>query len=138
MPELAAFTLTQGTGTGRAMQLGEPLSFWGGVDRHGDVIDVHHEAHGASVTGRVMFMASGRGSSSSAYQLGELLRTGHAPAAIVLTEPDGIIAMGVLAAAELYGTQMPLVTVAMHDLRQVPDGVTVTVTADRDGATLTW
>jgi predicted aconitase with swiveling domain len=138
MPEVAAFTLTAGTGTGRAMQLGEPLSFWGGVDRHGDVIDVHHEAHGTSVTGRVMFMTSGRGSSSSAYLLGELIRTGVAPAAIVLTEPDGIIAMGVLAAAELYGRHMPFVTVTPDQLRLVPDGAMVSVEATQDRATIRW
>lgn len=138
MPDITAVTLTPGTGSGPAMQLTEPLSFWGGVDRHGDVIDVHHEAHGTSVVGRVMFMTSGRGSSSSAYQLGELIRTGHSPAAIVLTEPDGIIAMGVIAAAELYHQHMPLVMVRPDQLSLVPDGAVVTVQAGSSGASLAW
>jgi predicted aconitase with swiveling domain len=120
------------------MQLSQPLSFWGGVDRHGTVIDVHHEAHGDSVTGKVMLMASGRGSSSSAYQLGELIRTGHAPAAVVLTEPDGIIAMGVIAAAELYRRHMPFVTVTPEQLRSVPHGAIVTVLAAGDQASISW
>ena len=48
------------------------------------LIDTHHPQRGASVTGRILVMPSGRGSSSSSYVLAEAIRAGTAPAAIVL------------------------------------------------------
>ena len=88
-------TLVPGTAEGRALVLDEPLSFWGGVDPEtGDITDVRHPQHGASVTGRILVMPSGRGSSSSSSVLAESIRAGTAPAAIVLGEADPILALG--------------------------------------------
>ena len=110
MPE--GRTLAPGDGEGAAIVLGEPLSFWGGFDpATGRVIDVHHPQHGALLTGRVVVMPAGRGSSSSSYVLAESIRAGTAPAAIVLREPDAIVALGAIVARELYGSRMPVVQV---------------------------
>ena len=65
---------------------------------------------GSRVTGRVLVMPSGRGSSSSSSVLAESLRLGTGPAAIVLSEPDVIIAVGAMAAFELYGVVCPVVS----------------------------
>ena len=78
-----ARTLVPGTAEGPALVLDEPLSFWGGVDPEtGDITDVRHPQHGASVTGRILVMPSGRGSSSSSSVLAESIRAGTAPAGI--------------------------------------------------------
>ncbi|MCC7032084.1 MAG: DUF126 domain-containing protein [Acidobacteria bacterium] len=106
MPEV----LHAGRGAGAVVVLDAPLSFWGGVDKaEGTVIDVHHPQRGAPLAGRVLVMPAGRGSSSSSSVLAELIRNGHAPAAILLREADPILAMGALVAAELYGRQVPVV-----------------------------
>src|SRR5512139_1509659 len=105
MPEV----LHAGTGEGPVLALDAPLSFWGGVhEAEGTVIDVHHPQHGASLAGRVLVMPSGRGSSSSSSVLAELIRNGHAPAAILLRDADPIVALGALVAAELYGVRVPV------------------------------
>ncbi|HET8601752.1 MAG TPA: DUF126 domain-containing protein [Segeticoccus sp.] len=104
--------LCAGKATGPVLALTLPLSFWGGVDHHGRIVDAHHPQLGHSVTGAVLAMASGRGSSSSSSVLAELIRAGAAPAAIVLTQPDAIITLGALAAAELYAVHVPVVQVA--------------------------
>jgi predicted aconitase with swiveling domain len=107
---LEARTLVPGTGRGGVLVLTEPLSFWGGVDpATGDVIDVRHPQRGANVAGRVLVMTSGRGSSSSSSVLAEAVRAGSAPAAIVLAEPDPILALGAIVARELYGRALPVV-----------------------------
>lgn len=125
-------TLVAGNGRGPVLVLDEPLSFWGGVDpASGDVIDVRHPQRGANVSGRVLVMPSGRGSSSSSSVLAESIRAGTAPAAIVLTEPDPILALGAIVARELYGRAMPVVVHADPVLRS--DQV-VTVRADEDRA----
>ncbi|HET7236680.1 MAG TPA: DUF126 domain-containing protein [Actinomycetota bacterium] len=106
----AARTLVAGEATGDVLVLDEPLSFWGGIDPgSGEIIDVHHPQRGANVAGRVLVMPGGRGSSSSSSVFAEAIRAGTAPAAIVLLEPDPIVALGAIVARELYGTQVPVV-----------------------------
>lgn len=108
---------------GRALVLAEPLSLWGGMDAAtGELIDAHHPQRGANLAGRVVVMASGRGSSSSASVLAEAVRAGTAPAAIVLGEPDLILAIGAQVADELYGTRVPVVVVPAAELTAIRDG----------------
>ena len=131
-------TLVGGQGEGLALVLGEPLSFWGGLDpATGHLIDVHHPQHGALVTGRVLVMPAGRGSSSSSYVLAESIRSGVAPAAIVLREPDRIVALGAIVARELYGKRIPVVQVDDASYARIVEGRRLSVSATTDGATIT-
>ena len=105
-------TLVGGEARGPALVLDEPLSFWGGIDpKTGRVIDVHHPQLGVLVTGRVLVMPSGRGSSSSSSVLVESIHAGTGPVAIVMLEPDPIIALGAIVVRELFGTRFPVVVV---------------------------
>lgn len=107
----------------RALVLSEPLSLWGGMDpATGELIDAHHPQRGANLAGRVVIMASGRGSSSSASVLAEAVRAGTAPAAILLGEPDLILAIGSTVAEELYGIRVPIVVLPPAELAAVADG----------------
>ena len=117
MTDLSAIPQTPGVASGAPVRLRVPVSFWGGVGSDGSVIDRHHPDLGVSLAGRVLVMDAGRGSSSSASVLAELIRAGAAPAAIVLAEADPIIALGAIVAAELYGIEVPVVTLARsaHD-----------------------
>lgn len=120
--------LADGVADGRALVLDEPLSFWGGVDpTSGAIIDARHPQLGISVTGRVMVMRAVRGSSSSSSVLAETVRAGHAPAAILLGEPDLILAVGAAVAEELYGIRMPIVHLPLAELGAIPDGAAVFV-----------
>lgn len=110
--------LVNGEARGSVLRLDEPLSFWGGVDPlTGHIIDRRHPQFGGCVTATVLIMPGGRGSSSSSTVLAESIRLGTAPAAIVLTEPDPIIALGAVVAIELYGIVMPVL------LAEPPAGV---------------
>jgi predicted aconitase with swiveling domain len=104
--------LVVGEAQAEALVLDEPLSFWGGLDPvTGRIVEVGHPQHGAVVTGRILVMPSGRGSSSSATVLAEAIRLGTGPAGIVLRERDDIVVVGALVAAELYGIVVPIVVV---------------------------
>ena len=132
MPE--GRTLVPGEARGPALVLSEPLSFWGGLDpATGAIIDAHHPQLGAVVTGTVLVMPGGRGSSSSSSVLAEAIRAGTAPAAIVLAEPDAIIALGALVARELYGASIPIIELETNDLLT---GMEISVSAGEDGAQL--
>lgn len=109
--------------TASALVLDEPLSLWGGIDpASGAIIDVHHPQRGAIVTGRILVMPSARGSSSSASVLAEAVRAGTAPAAIVVGEPDLILAIGAAVAEELYGVRVPVVVLRLDRLARIRDG----------------
>lgn len=122
-------TLCAGHASGPVLALSLPLSFWGGVDHDGRIVDARHPQLGASVTGTVLTMTAGRGSSSSSSVLAELIRCGAAPCAVVLAQPDAIVALGALAAAELYAVHCPVVQVAPPSLALLRTGSLATVTA---------
>ena len=104
--------LVGGRAEGSVLPLGEPLSFWGGFDSHtGAIIDRHHPQFGAVLTGHIVVMHSGRGSSSASSVIAEAIRIGTAPAAIVLHDPDEIVTLGAIVADELYDIAMPVVVV---------------------------
>ena len=120
---MEATRLVEGSASGDALVLDEPLSFWGGLDPlTGEIVEVNHPQRGQRVTGRILVMLSGRGSSSSATVLAEAIRLGTGPAGIVLGEPDQIIAIGSLVAAELYGTRTPVVVAVGDELSLVANG----------------
>lgn len=128
--ELTGRTLVPGRAAGAAVVLAEPLSFWGGLDpATGRVIDARHPQRGTALGGRVLVMPTGRGSSSSPSVLAEAVRAGTAPAAIVLTEPDPLVALGAIVARELYGTAPPVVVLEPDAHARIPDGAGVEVEA---------
>jgi predicted aconitase with swiveling domain len=130
-------TLVAGRATGAALVLDEPLSFWGGLDpATGDLIDTHHPQLGANLAGRVVVMPSGRGSSSSSSVLAEALRAGTGPAAIVLRDPDEIVALGAVVARELYGIETPVVMVDGGAYDALETGAIVEVHGLIDGASV--
>ena len=129
-----------GTADGEVLSLTEPVSFWGGVDHHGEIIDVHHAQHKAKMTNKILVMPSGRGSSSATAVLAELIRTGDGPLAIVMLQCDTILVIGALVSAEIYGISLPIVELEQAEYDQLSDGMRVAVDAssDHDIATITF
>ena len=109
---------TAGTAEGPAVVLREAVSFWGGIDvDSGRITDRAHPDAGTSVSGAVLIMPGGRGSSSSSSILAEMLRKGTAPVAIVLTVADPILPVGAIVAASLYGCYCPIVVCPLEGVR---------------------
>lgn len=136
MPAVEAEVLVPGTGgRGPALVLDAPISFWGGVDpATGRIADVRHPQLGASVAGTVLFLPGTIGSSSASAVLLELVHNGHAPAALVLHEPDAILLLGLIVAREM-GWETP---VALRLPRERhADFAGRTVRADGSGAVTT-
>ncbi|WP_281405302.1 DUF126 domain-containing protein [Mesorhizobium sp. 8] len=96
--------------TGESLILTAPISFWGGVDaKTGRIADVRHPQHGESIAGKVLFLPGTIGSSSASAVLLELVHNGHAPAALVLHEPDAILLLGLIVAREMGWKTPPAV-----------------------------
>lgn len=120
-----------GEAEGQALVFSQPLSFWGGVDAEtGDIIDHSHPGLGQNITGKILVMPSGRGSSSSSSVLAEAIRRGTAPAGILLERPDPIVAVGTIVAEFLYDISMPLV---VCDISGVASGDRIAIALGADG-----
>jgi predicted aconitase with swiveling domain len=126
--------LAPGIAEGPVVALDAPLSFWGGMNAAtGEIVDRRHPQAGARVTGCILLMPSGRGSSSSSSVLAESIRAGSGPAGVLLGEPDPIIALGAIVAGELYGRRVPVVVLDRAALAAASREHRLTVVADAGG-----
>ena len=83
-------SIAKGTGIGPLLITDTPISFLGGVDpKTGIVI-------GKSITGKVLVFPYGKGSTVGSYVLYALVKNHVAPAAIINTECETIIATGAI------------------------------------------
>ena len=114
--------LLPGHARGRVLKVAR-LSLWGGIDPFTGVLTDPALAHaGESVEGRVLMIAEPVGSSSSSAVLLELLRSGKAPAAIVLGRADAIVGLGVLVAREMGWPTIPLAVMPVAEQAAITDG----------------
>ncbi len=98
--------LLPGVAVGELLVLSAPLSFWGGVDPiTGTIVDGNHPECGVTIKGLILAMPHGRGSSSSATVLAEMIRIGTAPCGLILREPDQILVTAGFVANTLYGSK---------------------------------
>ncbi len=67
-------------------------------------------------------MPVGKGSSSASSILLEAVRLGTVPAAILLAEPDAILALGAAVARELYGVAPPVIVLDGETYASIRDG----------------
>src|SRR5260221_5257463 len=116
--------LIDGEAMGPLLRLAEPISFWGGVDpATARLTDPRHPQHGVSIAGTVLALAATRGSSSSSAIMLELLARGIAPAALLLAEPDAILALGVIVGREMGYGAIPVLDVPAAQQALLPEGL---------------
>lgn len=120
-----------GEAQGKILRLSEPLSLWGGLNPDtGEIIDRHHPEYGLSLTGQILVMPMGRGSSSASSVLLEAVRQKTAPAAMILAEMDGILVLGAVVAREIYDIALPILVVKDDDYDLLQSGHYVQILAD--------
>jgi hypothetical protein len=128
MTSFQAHVLVDGQASGPTLVLAHALSLWGGLDPEtGEIIDRRHPNSGDNVSGKVLVLPIGRGSSSASSILLEAVRQGKAPAAIVLAEMDAILALGAAVAREMYDQAPVVVVVEPAVYQQLRTGQTITI-----------
>ena len=126
-----ARVLVSGRGRGPLLRLTHPISFWGGVDPvAGEIVDPRHPEFGASLAGTVLAIPGAVGSSSSSAIMLELLREETAPAAILMSKADAILALGAVVGGEIGYAPIPICEVSMTELDGISNGEIVEVSED--------
>ncbi|MEM7093054.1 MAG: DUF126 domain-containing protein [Actinomycetota bacterium] len=114
--------LVVGEASGALLRLDAPLSFWGGFDpASGRVIDRAHPQVGESLAGRIVAMPGSRGSSGTPGVLGESLRLGTGPTALLITKADVNLVAGALVASSLYSRVCPVLLLGEGEFRRLPE-----------------
>ena len=91
--------ISKGRVTGEVIVTRDSLSFLGGVDPNtGMVIDSHHELYGRKISGKILVMPSGKGSTVGSYVLYQMYKNKTAPLGIIALEAEPIIATGAIMA----------------------------------------
>lgn len=116
--------LVEGTIAGEVVRLDEALSFWGGFDAAtGMIIDRSHPQHGLSLAGKVVAMPGSRGSSGTPGVLGDAIRQGTGPAAMIVTKADVNLVAGALTARALYDRDCPILLVDETTFAKLPQNI---------------
>ncbi len=122
--ELTGRIIKEGSAAGRALVSPEPIGFLGGVDPEtGIVIERGHPLEGECVAGRVLCFPTGKGSTVGSYTLYRMKKGKTAPAAILNSESETIVAVGAII------SDIPMVD--QVDLAQISTGDRVTVSGAR-------
>jgi predicted aconitase with swiveling domain len=118
--------ISRGKGKGLLLVSPVPISFLSGVDpESGVIVEKGHPLRGTSIAGRVLAFPYGKGSTVGSYVLYALSRNGHAPAAIINTEAEAIIATGAIIG------RIPMIDRISVPLSRLKDAVPVIVDGDR-------
>ncbi|MFD1798125.1 aconitase X [Paracoccus aurantiacus] len=137
---MTATRILPGTGSGPVLAMDQGLSFWGGVDPDSArVIDQHHPAFGAELSGRVVLMPTSRGSCSGSGVILEMMLNDCAPAALIFSEAEDVATLGVLIGAQMFGKALPVLRVTAQDFAQLAQQHHLQITNDAitgDGLTL--
>jgi predicted aconitase with swiveling domain len=114
-----------GQGKGPLLVSPVPLSFLSGVDpASGIIVEKGHPLQGACIAGKVLAFPYGKGSTVGSYVLYALSRNGHAPAAIINTEAEPIIATGAIIGG------IPMIDRIEIPMSRLRSGVQVLVNGD--------
>ena len=102
-----------------------PISFLSGVDPDsGIIVEKGHPLQGTSIAGTVLAFPYGKGSTVGSYVLYALSRNRHAPAAIINSEAEAIIATGAIIGG------IPMIDRIEIPLDRLKNGMVVTVDGD--------
>ena len=115
-----------GYAEGEALVSADPVSFYGGVDPEtGVVVEPGHAVEGECITGKVFVFPTGKGSTVGSYVIYRMSKLGTAPAALVNSETEAIIATGCVISG------IPLVDkLDLDPLMEIKSGDLLKVSAD--------
>jgi hypothetical protein len=121
--------IRHGQAEGEALVSQQPIGFFGGVDAEtGLIVESGHELEGESISGRILVFPRGKGSTVGSYTLYRLARKGLAPAGIINSQSEAIVAVGAIIAEIPMVDSIDISRLETGDIVSIDDN-TVEVTA---------
>jgi len=114
--------ISNGTATGKALLSNDSISFSGGVNFDGVIVENKHPLEGQNIAGKVLVFPSLKGSAAGMWMLYRLAMKGRAPIALLVREADSI-----LTAATIFGEIPTMDHFDKDPLKLIKTGDTVTV-----------
>ncbi|MEN6290882.1 MAG: DUF126 domain-containing protein, partial [Methanobacterium sp.] len=91
--------ISKGHARGEVIVTNDSISFLGGVDpKTGVIIDSQHELYGKKISGKILVIPSGKGSTVGSYVIFQMAKNKTAPSAIISLKAEPIIATGAIMA----------------------------------------
>jgi predicted aconitase with swiveling domain len=120
--------ISKGHAKGEVIVTKDSLSFLGGVDpKTGVIIDSQHELYGKKISGKILVIPSGKGSTVGSYVIFQMAKNKTAPSAIISLKAEPIIATGAIMA------EIPMVDQPDEDILNIlKEGDIVEVDADSE------
>jgi predicted aconitase with swiveling domain len=123
---IRARAISRGQGRGQLLVSPAPITFLSGVDpKTGVIVERGHPLEGCSIAGTILAFDFGKGSTVGSYVIYSLYRNGKAPAAMINTCADPIVAVGAIIG------NVPLVDQPEISIHRLRSGTQVSV----DGTT---
>ncbi len=95
--EMKGRIIFRGIAEAEALTTTQPISFYGGVDPEtSEVIEKGHELQGRQIKGKILVFPTGKGSTVGSYTLYRLKKGRVAPAGIINSECETVIAVGAI------------------------------------------
>lgn len=95
--ELKGRTISRGIVEAEALTTTQPISFYGGIDPEtSEILEKGHELQGNYINGKILVFPTGKGSTVGSYTLYRLKRGGVAPAGIINSECETVVAVGAI------------------------------------------
>ncbi|MCQ6962720.1 hypothetical protein PV02_06295 [Methanolobus chelungpuianus] len=89
--------ISRGIAEGQVLLTCESISFLGNVDpKTGVIVEPKHELFGQCIKDRVLVFPHGKGSTVGSYVLYQLIKNNVAPAAMINSESEPIVAVGAI------------------------------------------
>ena len=124
--ELKGRIISKAKGEGDALVTSQPISFYGGVDPNtGEVIEKGHELQGKSIEDRVLVFPTGKGSTVGSYTLYRMKKKGTAPAGIINSECETVVAVGAIISEIACVDKIDISRIKTGDRVRIEDGMVI-------------
>lgn len=123
--------ISKGTVSGEALLSKDAISFSGGVNLDGIVVENEHCLEGQSLVGKILVFPSLKGSAAGMWLLYRLVLKGRGPIALVVSEADAI-----LTAAAIFGEIPAMDHFDQDPLTSIKTGDTVKVDTSEGAITI--
>ena len=125
--------LVSGSSEGNLLVSNEPISFYGGVDPNtGVIVEKNHSLYGKKITGKILVVPYGKGSTVGSYVLLRLKKRGLAPSGIINVESEPIIIVGCII------SRIPLMDRPDIEITDIPNNKFAKMIVSFDKAYMVW